>query len=396
MLGLQPASAALPALKIKAIRVYQPPRINPTSNQSNLVVTVETDAGITGIGEGGSPDMLRQCAGMLIGEDPLRTGYLWELQTRAFYPPGREKLHAQGALDVALWDIKAKAMNAPLHQVLGGVSREYLECYAASAPGGAQPGSPDPRAPIADRVQSVMSAGFRCYRAVMAVGSAGTPFNAHATVRQTVEACEQVKLALKPGQDWLIDTPATLGLADASRFCQLLAPLAPFYVEDPLRSEALEIYKTLRQRAKVPLAVGGHFGTRSDISPLLERHLIDYARCTVPNVGGLTEWLKIAALCEAHNIGMAPHNTGPISTAALAHVCATFSGPVILEQPGPPGDLAHLPRSFDFKDGKVWPNDRAGIGVEFDPKRAQLIAEITMPSRPAPLPSRPDGSWTNW
>ena len=82
---------------------------------------VETDAGITGIGEGGSRDTLAQCAGRLIGRDPQYIERLWQDMSRAFfYPPGREKEHAVGALDLALWDIKGKVQNMPVHQVLGG------------------------------------------------------------------------------------------------------------------------------------------------------------------------------------------------------------------------------------------------------------------------------------
>src|SRR5271166_6876086 len=106
-IGSEVGVAAIPKIKIRRIRYYQPQRVNPTFNQSNRIVTVETDAGITGIGEGGSKDMLVQCATMLIGEDPTRTDHLWQFMYRGwFYPPGREKLHALGALDMALWDIK--------------------------------------------------------------------------------------------------------------------------------------------------------------------------------------------------------------------------------------------------------------------------------------------------
>ena len=96
-------------MKITRIRIYRPQRPNPTFNQSDMLVTVETDAGLTGIGEGGSRDTLEQCAGMLIGEDPERIQHLWQMMYRGyFYPAGREKLHALGALDLALWDIKGK------------------------------------------------------------------------------------------------------------------------------------------------------------------------------------------------------------------------------------------------------------------------------------------------
>src|SRR5258708_4727025 len=131
--GAPPVQAAMPKMKITRVRVYLPPNPNPLFNQSDVVVTVETDAGITGIGEGGSKDTLEQCAGRLIGRDPQYIERLWQDMSRAFfYPPGREKVDALGALDLALWDIKGKALNLPVHAILGGMVRNYCECYNTS------------------------------------------------------------------------------------------------------------------------------------------------------------------------------------------------------------------------------------------------------------------------
>src|SRR5438270_13430018 len=93
--------AAVPKMKITRIRCYQNPQSKTLFNQSAHIVTVETDAGITGIGEGGSKDTVEQCAQMIIGEDPLRIDHVWQVNYRGyFYPPGREKLDAQGAIDL--------------------------------------------------------------------------------------------------------------------------------------------------------------------------------------------------------------------------------------------------------------------------------------------------------
>src|SRR6188508_3193671 len=95
------ADAALPKAKITRVRIYKPAEFNPTFNQSNMVVTVETDVGITGVGEGGTKDLLEQCAGSLIGKDPFLIERIWHDMYKAwFYPPGREKIHALGALDL--------------------------------------------------------------------------------------------------------------------------------------------------------------------------------------------------------------------------------------------------------------------------------------------------------
>src|SRR5436305_4119036 len=127
------AAAGIPKMKVTRVRVYSPPTPNPLFNQSDMVVTVETDAGITGIGEGGTPDLLVQAAGRIIGQDPSRIEFLWQDMYRAFfYPPGREKMHAVGAIDLALWDIRGKALGLPVHAVLGGMVRNYCECYMTS------------------------------------------------------------------------------------------------------------------------------------------------------------------------------------------------------------------------------------------------------------------------
>src|SRR5947209_12400091 len=155
------ATASLPKMKITRVRAYLPPDPNPLFNQSDVVVTVETDAGIIGIGEGGSKDTLQQCAGRLIGRDPQHIEQLWQDMSRAFfYPPGREKQDALGALDLALWDIKGKVLKLPVHEVLGGMVRNYCECYnTAGIIPGVKPGMS-----VRERAKLTVDAGYRAFR----------------------------------------------------------------------------------------------------------------------------------------------------------------------------------------------------------------------------------------
>ena len=121
---------------------------------------------------------------------------------------------------------------------------------------------------------------------------------------------------------WAIDFHGVMDPEDAVTLATALEPLRPFFCEDLIRGENIDIYKTLRPRLRVPIAVGEIYGVKWEISPLIEQNLIDFARCTVPNVGGITEYMKIAALCETHYCGMIPHFTGPIGETALVH-CLT-------------------------------------------------------------------------
>ena len=182
------------------------------------------------------------------------------------------------------------------------------------------------------------------------------------------------------------------------RLCGLIEPFNPIFVEDPLRSENPGALAALRPQVKVPIAVGEQFGDRWDINELIERHLIDYARVTLPNVGGITEMLKIAALCETHYVGMIPHFTGPVALAALVHVLCSQPVPALMEIAGERPQLARAPdpRGCTFRDGKLWPEARPGLGVEFDPAGAELVPEITEHNAPIPMYRRPDGSFTNW
>src|SRR3954462_5023498 len=139
-----PAAAAatrtagrLAPTKVTRIRLFYPQNYDRNGPQafpqSNMVVLVDTDAGITGIGQGGSPDTVRNVARSVIGRNAFDTEMIWQAAYMdGFYSPGKERLHALGAIDLALWDIKAKALGAPLYQLFGGQAREHIELYCTS------------------------------------------------------------------------------------------------------------------------------------------------------------------------------------------------------------------------------------------------------------------------
>jgi L-alanine-DL-glutamate epimerase-like enolase superfamily enzyme len=302
------------------------------------------------------------------------------------YPAGREKLHALGALDLALWDLKGKQLGVPVYELLGGLTRDHLECYSTAFPW---------RGTHAATAQACIEAGFKAYR--FSVAERGKVFDARQMVEQTVEDCRLVRQSLGEAGDWAIDFHTRLDPAEVVRLCSLIEPYNPRFVEDPLRSENRSALAALRPLVRVPIAAGEQFGDRWDVHELIENHVINYTRQTLPNVGGITEWMKIAALCETHYVGMVPHFTGHVSLAALVHVLCALPVPALVEILGREPLLpSHLRQGVSFENGRLYPNSRPGLGVEFDPSQAELVAEINAHNAPVPTFRRPDGSFTNW
>ena len=169
------SAAKLPVNRVTKIRCYYPPnyeRNGPQAfPQSNMVVLVDTEAGITGIGQGGSPDTVRNVARSVIGKNAFDTEFIWQHGFMdGFYSPGKERLHALGAIDLALWDIKGKALETPLYELFGGKVRQHIELYATSGlPQGAVPQADLQRMSLKERAAATMAAGYRVFRVDSAI-----------------------------------------------------------------------------------------------------------------------------------------------------------------------------------------------------------------------------------
>ena len=221
-----------------------------------MVVLVDTDAGITGIGQGGSPDTVRNVARSVIGKNAFDTEMIWQaVFMDGFYSPGKERLHALGAIDLALWDIKGKALNAPLYQLFGGKAREHIELYATSGlPQGLVPQAEAQAMGLKERAAATMAAGYRVYRvdsgilpstgraAVRApaaaarrrprgarrrpVGGGRGPsvFDSRARIRQIIKAVEQIRDGVGPDGNWMIDLHQKFDFHEAVEVCRLMEP----------------------------------------------------------------------------------------------------------------------------------------------------------------------------
>lgn len=379
-------------VRITRVRILNPKTFKTLAGPvglSETVVAVETNAGITGYGQGGTPDLLRYAASLLIGQDPVRTEHHWQRMYRSsIYPAGRERLHAVGALDCALWDIKGKLLDVPVYELLGGRTRDHVECYKSYGALGVDQAREEAR--------KTMAEGFRAIR-FHAVGGSGTVFDGRRAIGDMAAICAALREGVGPKGEFIVDAHTRFSLAEAVELCQRVAPLSPLFVEDPLHTiDDIEAFASLRQRVTVPLAAGEQFGDLRDGNlPLVERKLIDFLRSTIPNVGGITATRKLAALCESHGVAMVPHFTSPIATAAVVHTLFAYPGQAMNEvyRPALP---PYLREAYVFREGRMFRSDRPGLGVVVDEGQLNAVAAVT-DARPGELYQgepiqRPDGS----
>jgi galactonate dehydratase len=419
-----PIEARLAPTKVTRIRIFYPPNYDRNGAQafpqSNMVVLVDTDAGITGIGQGGSPDTIRNVARSVIGKNAFDTEMIWQaVYMDSFYSPGKERLHALGAIDLALWDIKGKALNAPLYQLFGGKAREHVELYATSGvPPGLVPPAQAAGMGLKERAAATMAAGYRVFRVDSDIlpstgqaqsGATGAPatggrgggargglFDSRSRIPLIIKAVEQIREGVGPDGNWMIDLHQKFDFHEAAEICRLMEPYRPYCVEDPVREEQFRTQiPKLRLLTTVPLATGEEWGTRAEFSPLVEQRDIDFARASLPNVGGITEMLKIMAVCDTHKVGIVPHFTGPIATAGHMHTMMAFPGQVLMEYNQGERPVPYMPEFLECGNGKVWPNDRPGLGVSVDEKQLTFVEAMTE-AAPGSAQRRPDGSLTHW
>ncbi len=361
-----------------------------------LFVVIDTDEGIDGVGEAGITGRELAVTGaiehfkpLLIGQDPAHIEHIWQLLFRGgFFPAQRILTAAISAIDIALWDIKGKALGVSIYELLGGRVRDKVACYPHNA------GHAVEVAPVVESCLQTKEEGWRFVR--LGLPSEEAILVPRRAVRTAIKQLQAARDALGDEIEIVFDVHTRLDLPEAVWFCREVEPFRPFFIEDPLRAENPDSFKMLRPRTSVPLAAGEQFSSKWEFRQLIEEEWIDYARVDVCIVGGLTEAKKIAGWCETHYIKLAVHNPlGPISTAACLQLNLACSNFGVQEQPQKPGTLLSdvVPVQPEWEDGYLLPPDRPGLGIEFDREAAKRH-----PFRMTELPHlrRLDGSVTNW
>lgn len=361
------------------------------------VVHITTDEGLDGVGEAGltSGDLavagaVEHFRARLIGQDASRIEHFWQdLYRGTFFRGGVVFAAALSAIDIALWDLQAKALGVPLYRLFGGRVRDKVRIYRHLY----QPIGVSPEDLAAEAKQKVAD-GDQVVRMHVSE-TAPNEFEQTPAVNRAIEEFAAVREAVGPDIDIVIDAHQRLTPPAARRLCRQLEPYNPYFVEDPIRSDSPDMLRELRAHTAVPLAVGEQFATKWLFREVIERELADYLRMDLCLVGGLTEARKIAGWAETHFIEIAPHNPlGPVCTSASLHLALATPNLGVLELPRLPGYLTDVfPQQVPYEAGYLYPPETPGHGVTFDPEAA---AKHPFKMRGATRFYRKDGSFTDF
>jgi galactonate dehydratase len=370
--------------------------------RNQLLVKVETDEGIHGWGEAGLSSRelavegaVRHYREFLVGQDPMRRGRIWQEMYRSqYFEGGRTLASAISAIDIALHDVVGKKLGVPVYELLGGRQRDYVQLFATA-------GGADAEEALG-RARLLATDGWSVIRFGILAPPGDDPdvFEPRESLALNAELLARAREELGRRTVIGIDYHHRLSLAEAASFCQMLPPNTIDFLEEPIRDETPQAYEALRRMTGIPFAIGEEFASKWQFLPYLERDIMSLARIDVCNVGGFTEAMKVAGLCEAHYVDLMPHNPlGPVCTAASAHLACAAANVAWLEifetapdERGQFYDREVYPVQPEIVGDRLYLADRPGLGVEVDEDalgEAFRFAEF-------PHLRRRDGSVTNW
>ena len=388
-------------MKVTGIKSYS---VADSDGRPYFIVKVETDEGIHGLGEVGIrwwgaaiEKAIEHLSEIVVGQDPFATERLWQRMYRgSFFPAERVYTCAISAIDIALWDIKGKALGLPVYKLLGGPVRDRVVCYPHTQ------GRTNEE--LVENCEKAVEEGWKFVR--WGQPETGGSFEYRGTegrlepvksIRIAEEQMALVREAVGPDVQICFDVHTRLDTAHSITLCRALEKHRPFFIEDPLRSENPASYRTLARHVSVPIAAGEQWSSKWAFREAVEEELISYARVDLCIAGGLTEALKITHWCETHYIDIAPHNPlGPVAAAACVALCMASTNVGVQEMPRRPGSFATdlFPRQIGWEDGYAYAPDEPGLGVEFDEEVAE--ERRVEPTGWPPLLRRDDGAFTNW
>jgi galactonate dehydratase len=291
-----------------------------------LFVRIHTDAGISGIGEGSLQykDAALQAeienfATFLRGKDPFEIEQIWtSLHRRVTWSGGAVTLSAISAIDLALWDIKGKALGVPVHDLVGGKVRDKVPLYANGWLKGDRSQAASEEAFFAERARAVVAQGYRCLKLY--------PFGGPQVVtperlQRGIGLVRAVREAVGPSIDVAVDMRRRVNIWSARRIASQLEAFDIAWMEEPILFDNADAMIQFARSVNVPVSTGEELYTRWEFRQLLEGNAVGIIQPDICHAGGFTELYKIAAMADTYYVTLAPHNSnGPISTVASLHL----------------------------------------------------------------------------
>lgn len=339
-----------------------------------LFVQVETDEGIVGLGESGawgyllaSGQVVEDFREYLIGKDPLRIEHHWQYLYRCTHFRGAAIMGALSAIDIALWDIAGKYFNVPVYQLLGGKCRDKARVYYHVI------GNTKEKL-----IQGCVDAKAKGFTAVGHLTpfldeSRDVPyFKTHTDkMKDAIDTVGMYREAVGDDVDLCIEIHRRLEPAEAIVLGRGIEEFRPFFFEDPIRPDNFDAMAEVAQKINIPIATGERLHTIYEFQMLLTRNAVQYVRPDVCMCGGISGAKKIAAMAEAHHVGVVPHNPlSPVSTAACIQIAACIPNFALQEFPtgeDKPPKSEIVKRTLDIDQGFLTIPDAPGIGIELEP-----------------------------
>lgn len=359
-----------------------------------VFVQVETDEGITGWGEvtgtGQLPNravcaVLREVGPFLEGEDASRIEAIWQKIFRAMTYVGTRGITScvVSGIDIALWDVRGKALGLPIYQLLGGPVRESIALYTHFPLGDTpEEAARNALVPVRDGHGAIKTDPFapeRLRRQRQGLSSTYLDGGMSAAGEQEgADIIAAIREAVGPSVEILIDAHALYNVPTAIRLANRLAPYDITWFEEPVPPESYHALRQVREQVHTRICVGERLHTRYEFVPILEGRLADFIMPDVTWTGGITELKKISTMAEAYYVPVSPHDaSGPINVLAGAHVMMTVPNFYKLETSRSKMDFynAFIDTPLDVRDGHLYVPELPGLGLELDREYLRAHAE---------------------
>ncbi|MGH2352989.1 MAG: mandelate racemase/muconate lactonizing enzyme family protein [Chloroflexota bacterium] len=357
----------------------------PRRHRQYVFVQVETDEGITGWGEitgtGPLPNLavcavLREVRPFLEGEDASRIEAIWQKVFRTMTYVGTRGITScvVSGIDIALWDIRGKALGLPIYTLLGGPVRDTISLYTHFPLGDTpEEAARNALVPVRTGHTAIKTDPFapeRVRRQRLGLPSTYLDGGMSAAGEQEgAEIIAAIREAVGPDVEILIDAHALYNVPTAVRLANRLAPYNITWFEEPVPPESYHALKQVRDQVPTRICVGERLHTRYEFVPIFEQHLADFVMPDVTWTGGITELKKIATMAEAYYVPVSPHDaSGPINVLAGAHVMMTVPNFYRLETTR--ADMgfynAFIDTPLDVREGELHVPQRPGLGLELN------------------------------